>query len=112
MYLSSILLFRYVIFLVVISFAKIRIITGLTKSYSEIISQCDSSCSSGRPLSLCVSRVAVTLWAATYSCCATLLLGILLFTHELVGDIQIPIKVKAGGFVVQVGTGLAFVEQL
>ena len=35
-----------------------------------------------------------------------------LLPHKLVSHIQIPIKVKAGGFVVKVGAGLALVKQL
>jgi hypothetical protein len=37
---------------------------------------------------------------------------ILLLPHKLIANIQIPVKVQPGGFVVEVGTGLAFVEQL
>ena len=32
--------------------------------------------------------------------------------HKLVGNVQIAVEVEAGGFVVEVGAGLAFVEQL
>jgi len=35
-----------------------------------------------------------------------------LLPHKLITDIQIPIKVQPGGFVVEVGAGLTFVEQL
>ena len=35
---------------------------------------------------------------------------ILHLPHELISHIQIPVKVKAGGLVMQVGAGLAFVE--
>ena len=35
-----------------------------------------------------------------------------LLPHKLITDIQIPIKVQPGGFVMEVGAGLAFVKQL
>ena len=40
------------------------------------------------------------------------LLAILHFKHELVGDIQVSVKVQSCGFVVQTGTGVATIEHL